>query len=292
MAAIIIHGGCYDIVPGKEIQKLSLKGIRTYGERGFKMLKEGACALDTAEAVLHLLEDDPLYDAGTGSFKTLNGEVEMDALIMDSESRCGGVIGIQHVQYPSHVARLVMEKTPHNLLSGPGAEQFAFSQGVPWFKVVPNDDGFGSESPGNIKRMLGDIHYYNEYRKQDSSFSTVGVAALDNRGYLVAATSTGGIRRKMPGRVGDSALPGAGTYCTKELALSATGEGEGITRICLTARIAMEYEQNKNLTEVLKKNIQRGSAIDCICGVIALTKEGEYSYAFNGAFMAVYHNKT
>jgi beta-aspartyl-peptidase (threonine type) len=138
---------------------------------------------------------------------------------------------------------------------------------------------------------LGDVQYYREFRQNDRSFSTVGIAALDSSGLLVAATSTGGIRMKLPGRVGDSAIPGAGTFCNREVALSATGEGEGIMRLSLTARAALEYESGGDLTAACRKAVEAGSAIDCICGVIALARTGVFTWAHNGAFMPVYYDK-
>ena len=288
MIAIIIHGGCHELPPSESEISTSLAGIKEYGEKGFSMLKEGKSAIDVAETVISMLEDDPAFDAGTGSFKNLNGEVEMDAIIMDSNHRCGGVQCIQNVQNPISVARLVMEKTPHKILSGIGAEQFARAHGIPLHKFAEGEVTL--QEVGDRKRLLGDIQHYTELRDNDKVFSTVGIALLDTKGTLVAATSTGGIRMKMPGRVGDSAIPGAGTFCNEEIALSATGEGEGIMRLCLTHRIAMEYRHNKNLTDVCKIGIAEGSAIDCVCGVIALSRKGTFSWAHNGAFMPVYHN--
>jgi beta-aspartyl-peptidase (threonine type) len=105
MVALIVHGGCHELPPGEGEKIQTQKGLDEYGEHGFAMLKEGKSALDTVEAVLSLLEDDPAYDAGTGSFASLNGDVEMDALIMDGDSRCGGVLCIRNVQHPISVAR-------------------------------------------------------------------------------------------------------------------------------------------------------------------------------------------
>jgi len=288
MIALIIHGGCHELPPSESEMLMAQAGIKKYGEKGFSMLKEGKSALDVAEAVISMLEDDPAFDAGTGSFKNLNGEAEMDAIIMDSSFRCGGVQCIQNVKNPISVARLVMEKTPHILLSGKGAEQFARTHGIP--VCEPAEEDVALQETGDRKRLLGDVQYYTEFRSGDKVFSTVGITLVDSKGDLVAATSTGGIRMKMPGRVGDSAMPGAGTFCNEEIALSATGEGEGIMRLCLTHRIAMEYRHNKDLTGVCKNGIAEGSAIDCVCGVIALNRFGKFTWAHNGAFMPVYHN--
>ncbi len=290
MIAIIVHGGCHDLPPSEAERTESQRSLNTYGEAGFSMLEKGASSLDVVEEVISLMEDDPFFDAGSGSFRNLRGEVEMDAIIMDSRSRCGGVLCIQEVQHPIKVARRVLETTPHILLSGRGAIDFARRCGFP-----PYDPTQGTvvvpEAEEKRKRMLSDIRYYSEVRGEDRDFSTVGVVALDEEGSLAAGTSTGGIRNKMPGRVGDSAIPGAGTYCTSQVGLSATGEGEGIMRLCLTHAIALAYGLSGDISDACRSEIRRGSSIDCICGVVALTAKGEFSYAHNGVFMPVYMNK-
>lgn len=291
MVALILHGGCHDLPPTETEKEALTCAIRKYGDEGMKMLMAGKSALDAVVDVISLLEDDPLFDAGTGSFENLKGDVEMDALVMKDNGRCGGVLCIQNVRHPIQVARCVMEKTPHNLLSGQGAEDFAHSQGFP-----PYDPSLKREEAAHVKeervRAMQDIQYYRDsVRHDDHIFSTVGMVALDAEGRLVAATSTGGIRLKMPGRVGDSAIPGAGTYCCPSVGLSATGEGEGIMRLCLTHSIAGDYETTKDISTACRRGIQHGSEIDCICGVIALTVSGEFSYAHNGNFMPVYMNR-
>ncbi|QQO11092.1 isoaspartyl peptidase/L-asparaginase family protein [Breznakiella homolactica] len=286
MVALILHGGVHDLPPDEDEKKQALAGLSEYGRQGLDLLKQGLSALDAVERIICLLEDDPSFDAGTGSFRNLNGDVEMDAIIMDSAMRCGGVQCIQHVRHPVSVARAVMEKTPHILLSGAGAGQFALANGFPYYDPSLGDNNL-EDARGRV-RMLRDVQYYREIRDEDRVFSTVGAVALDSAGTLVAATSTGGIRMKMPGRVGDSAIPGAGTYCTGDIGLSATGEGEGIMRLCLTHGIAVSYGQSRDLTGSCRRGVESGSGIDCICGVIAMNRQGEFTWAHNGSFMPVY----
>ncbi|HOE90056.1 MAG TPA: isoaspartyl peptidase/L-asparaginase family protein [Sphaerochaeta sp.] len=290
MFGLIVHGGCHDLEP-TELDKVSANnGVKTYGEIGYKMLSEGCAAIDVVEKVITMMEDDPIFDAGTGSFRNLNGVVEMDAMVMNSEENCGAVHCIQKVRNPIQVARMVMEKTPHSILTGSGAVQFARLHGFEEYEPALSDVKNPSEEIKGRERSLRDIQYYvEEIRKEDHIFSTVGVVALDQAGRLVAGTSTGGIRMKMPGRVGDSAIPGAGTYCTREIGLSATGEGEKILRMCLTYQSARDYLNTGKLTDSLRKNVKRASEIDCICGLIAFTRDGEFSFAHNGAFMPVYY---
>lgn len=289
MFGLIVHGGCHDLAP-TDLEKIAANnGVKSYGEIGYRMLSEGYSAIDVVEKVITMMEDDPIFDAGTGSFRNLNGVVEMDAMVMDSDQNCGGVHCIQKVRNPIQVARKVMENTPHSILSGSGAVQFARLQGFEEYEPALSELTNTTEDINGRQRLLRDIKcYVEEIRKEDHIFSTVGVVAVDQSNRIVAGTSTGGIRMKMPGRVGDSAIPGAGTYCTNEIGLSATGEGEKILRMCLTYQSAQDYLNTGKLTDALRKNMERASGIDCICGLIALTRDGEFSFAHNGAFMPVY----
>jgi beta-aspartyl-peptidase (threonine type) len=263
--------------------------MREYGDIAFAMLRSGTGARDVVEDVIKLMEDDPSFDAGTGSFYNLNGDVEMDAMIMDATGKCGGVVCIKEVQHPISVARRVMEDTPHVLLSGEGALQFARKCGFPYYDPGTAEGKAAAATKG--RRMLGDIKYYTEERSRDGFYSTVGIVALDTEGGLAIGTSTGGIRQKLPGRVGDSAIMGAGGFCDAKAGAVATGEGEGILKIGLTRFVVDRYSESGDLKEACKEGIRRGTAIDCVCGVVALSADGRFSYASNGAFMPVYANR-
>lgn len=291
MYSIIIHGGCNELQPDEEVKNVSKTKITEFGNMAMKMLSENMRALDVAEKVINMLEDDDIFDAGTGSFANLKNEVEMDALIMTDKMEIGGVLCIKDVKNPISVARMVMEKTPHILLCSGGATDFARHMGFTYYNPVTKSNKEENESIKEKKRMLSDLTYYKEVRSKDGFYSTVGVAVLDSKGDMVAATSTGGIRNKMPGRVGDSALPGAGTFCDENVACSATGEGEKIIKLGLTRSVALSYQSGKSITDSCKEIVQKGSEIDCVCGVIALTKKGEFSYAHNGVFMPVFIGK-
>lgn len=286
MIALVLHGGCHELEPTAEEKRIVEEHIRGCGQFGLGLLRSGAPAKDVVEAVIKRMEDDPLFDAGTGSFYNLNGDIEMDAMIMDAAGGCGGVLCIKEVQHPISVARKVMEETPHVLLSGEGAVQFARKLGFPAYDPGTPEGKAAATEKG--RRMLRDLSYYKAERAKDGFFSTVGAVAFDSAGGLVAGTSTGGIRQKLPGRVGDSAIPGAGGFCGPKAGAVATGEGEGILKIGLTRLVVDRYTADGDLTAACKAGILRGSAIDCVCGVVALSSEGTFSYAHNGAFMPVY----
>ncbi len=259
-------------------------GMVTAMRAGYAILARGGSSLDAVEATVRVMEDSGLYDAGRGAYYTQAGVPEMDAAIMDGRTlQAGAVASVQHIANPIHLARLVMEKTPHVMLVADGAEEFAKSQGVPlvspyyfytdreWKRFQDAEKKKDREKP-EVKKQAGDGH------------GTVGVVALDMAGNLAAGTSTGGTVLKMPGRVGDSPIIGAGTYANNDsCAVSATGTGEYFIRntvasdICARVRyLHVSLEQAAN--EVILKELaaQHGDG-----GVIALDRAGRVATPFN-----------
>ncbi len=207
-AVIAVHGGCGRWA--RDDAARALRGVRAAAQSARRLLEEGAGALDAVCAAVVRLEDDPLFNAGTGSALNSEGQAEMDASVMvGSDLRCGGVAALKRVRNPVLVARRVMEITPHVLLAGEGALAFA------------RRCGFEDHDPGVGRRAKG---------QRAARGGTVGAIALDSNGVLAAATSTGGTAMKMPGRIGDSPIPGAGNYATPIAAASATGTGELMMR--------------------------------------------------------------
>jgi beta-aspartyl-peptidase (threonine type) len=218
--AIIVHGGAGDIPDERRARAEA--GCREAAAVGWEMLAAGASALDAVEAAVRAMEDHPAFNAGRGSVLNAAGVVEMDAGIMDGATRLPGAVTlVRHIEHPISLARKVMEKTPHHILGGEGAEAFAREMGF----VLVSNDFFITE------RRL------EQYQKrlQAETADTVGAVALDARGNLAAANSTGGVNFKMPGRVGDSPLPGAGFYADNRFgAVATTGQGEHILRAGLS----------------------------------------------------------
>jgi len=251
-------------------------------QKGYGILAGGGSSLDAVEATIRVMEDSGEFDSGRGAYYTRDGVPELDAAIMDGRTlAAGSVASVKHIANPIHLARLVMEKTPHVLLVSGGAEEFAKSQGI---------------------EMVSPYYFYNErewqrYEKakaatekkssaivREDEHGTVGVVALDQAGNLAAGTSTGGTTMKMPGRVGDSPIIGAGTYANNEsCAVSGTGVGEYFMRnivaadICQRVRylhVSLEQAANDVVLKVLAE--QHGEA-----GVIALTRAGDVATPFN-----------
>lgn len=214
MAAIVVHGGAGHWDAGDRV--LAVAGVARAAGIGWRVLAAGGSALEAVTEAVAALEDDPVFNAGTGSVLNAEGAVEMDASVMDGESLAsGGVACIRRVRNPVRVARRVMQATDCVLLAGPGATAFARAQ------------GFAEHDPG-LPRAA----------RRGRGGGTVGAVALDDAGRLAAATSTGGREGKPAGRVGDSPIPGAGNYADAHAAVSATGWGEMMLRYVTAKDVA------------------------------------------------------
>lgn len=235
----MIHGGAGFIgnLTDEQCQQYS-DSITRILRAGGLLLENGGAALNVAEQCCQLLENDPLFNAGRGAVLNADGAVEMDAAIMNgSNLKAGSVIGVQGVQNPIHLARLVMEQTEHVMLAGTGVNQFAAIQKVPQqpaeYFITPNRVEQLQAAKQQAKVVL------DHSDASEKKFGTVGVVVRDNHGNLAAATSTGGITNKQFGRVGDSPVIGAGVWADNDsCAVSCTGYGEQFLRTVLARYIA------------------------------------------------------
>jgi beta-aspartyl-peptidase (threonine type) len=228
--SLIVHGGAGDFSDGDADGAPSMAGCQAAARAGFEVLRRGGSALEAVVAAVVCLEDDPLFNAGTGSALTVDGEVECDASLMCGDGRAGAVAAVRTVRNPVQLARQVMEKTGHVLLVGTGAEEFAVECG---FEPLPLAALVTTEMRQRWRIALAK-------RAGSRSGGTVGCVARDAKGYLAAATSTGGTMLKRRGRVGDSALIGAGTYADDLAgAASCTGIGEAFIK-ATAAKAAVE----------------------------------------------------
>ncbi|MGH2535809.1 MAG: isoaspartyl peptidase/L-asparaginase family protein [Candidatus Promineifilaceae bacterium] len=231
---IIVHGGAGNwSAEGGRLER-AMTDCRAAAASGQAILLRGGSALDAVEAAVQLLEDSPVLDAGRGSYLNLAAEIEMDAIIMDGASLdFGAVAAVQRVRHPVSLARRVMTDTPHAFLAAAGAEAFADAIAFPRCELSDLLAGDEIEALRNWGREGA--------KRAPSPLSTtaigdtVGAVALDAAGNLAAATSTGGTRRKMAGRVGDSPVVGAGAYADNaSAAVSATGHGEGLMKVVIS----------------------------------------------------------
>jgi len=271
---IVIHGGAGSMDPNmEESSKQSyISSLTKALNIGKEILEKGGSSLDAVEQVVRFLEDDSLFNAGRGAVFTAEGKNELDASIMDGRDLSSGAItGVTIVKNPISLARLVMEKTPHVLFAGKGADNLGMQLGV---EIVDPSYFFVHDRFNELKRMKRNVK------------GTVGCVAIDQFGNIAAATSTGGRTGKMPGRVGDSPLINAGTYANnKTCGISATGHGELFIKNTVAYQVSalMEF---KGLTlkeatdEVIYKILPQGSG-----GIIAVDKDYNYEFPFNTSSM-------
>lgn len=280
--AIALHGGAGSAPSSfsKERKELYEKHLLEALNIGREMLSSGKTALETVEAVVVYLEDCPLFNAGKGAVKTIEGTHELDAAIMDgSNLKAGAIAGVKDIKNPIKAARLVKDSTAHVLLIGEGASSFASSMGL---EIVKNDYFSTPQREDQYKRVI-------EKKEKSDPRGTVGCVALDEYGNLAAATSTGGMSGKKWGRVGDVPIIGAGTYANNSTAaISGTGHGEYWIRRVVAYDICalMEYRgislQDASEEVIFKKIDPMGGSGG---GIIAVDKNGEISMVFNTGMM-------
>ena len=291
MFAIAIHGGAGTLSrpeTSPEQERAYLQGLDDALNAGFSLLAKGASSLDAVTAAVVSLEDNPLFNAGRGAVLTRDGLAELDASIMDGRTlAAGAVCGLKHIRNPITLARRVMEDSPHVMLVGEGAEDFARRQGV---ELVSNEYFRTPIRQRQLHRLLqGTAEKENDLVALDSAGSTgtVGAVALDAAGNLAAATSTGGMTGKRWGRVGDSPIIGAGTYASNSgCAVSATGHGEYFIRTVVAHDICAQMQYgNLPLAEATRNTLARMQALGGNGGVIAISPAGEIALDFNSEGM-------
>ena len=283
---IAIHGGAgviarESMTPEREARYRA--GLQAALDAGHAILARGGSSLDAVEAAVRVLEDDPSFNAGRGAVFTWDGRNELDASIMDGATRrAGAVAGVQHVRNPITLARAVMERSPHVMLTGAGAEDFALERGVElvprsWFHTEHRWQQLERARRGEKAAVAEHASIY---------FGTVGAVALDREGRLAAATSTGGMTGKRWGRVGDAPLIGAGTWADAQVAVSATGDGEYFIRAGVAKDVAARVEYARQpLAEAARATIGTVGELGGSGGVIALDARGTVVFEFNSPGM-------
>ncbi|MEW5797993.1 MAG: isoaspartyl peptidase/L-asparaginase [Bacteroidota bacterium] len=286
MISFIVHGGAWDI-PDAMLED-HRNGVTKALEIGWEILSNGGSAVDAVEKSIRYLEDDPTFDAGRGSFVNALGEIELDASIMNGTTfRCGAVGAVQNIRNPISLARLVMDKSEHVLITGIGAVRFARENGISQCK---SDDLLVGRELHRWKELQGKKTFSTKDAfKGKLPSDTVGAIALDSNGVIAAGTSTGGTPNKYPGRVGDSPLIGCGTYADSSVgAVSCTGWGEAIIKVALAKTIVDQMEINgddpDNAANIGIEKLKKKA--DGFGGVIVLNKNGKPAVAFNTPRMA------
>jgi len=280
---LVIHGGAG--VVAKEVTPEKEKALRAELQRaleaGYVVLKSGGESLDAVTKAILVLEDSPLFNAGKGAVFNHDGKNELDASIMDGATvRAGSVANVHRVKNPILLARAVMEKSPHVMLVGDGAEQFAQSVGI---ELVSPKYFYTEERWLQLQKALKEEEHERVDPGKTPHHGTVGAVALDTQGHLAAGTSTGGMTNKRYGRVGDSPIIGAGTYANAKCAVSATGWGEYYIRANAAHDICARVEYKGEPVAQAAKEV----VMDVIPklggdgGVIALDSDGNFATPFN-----------
>ncbi|WP_461866640.1 isoaspartyl peptidase/L-asparaginase family protein [Thermococcus sp.] len=295
MVAIIVHGGAGTVKKEERIPKV-LDGVKEAVLAGWKELKRGS-ALDAVEEAVKSLEDNPLFNAGTGSVLTIDGKVEMDAAIMRSNLEAGAVAAIWGVKNPISVARKVMEKTDHVLLGGEGALKFARLMGFEGYNPITEERLKQWQELRSKLLKTGEARHWKKLSALIREYpevlrSTVGAVAFDGED-IVAGTSTGGVFLKMFGRIGDTPLIGAGTYANEFAGVSATGIGEVMIKLVLAKTAADFVRFGLKAPEAAAATISIATNYfgKGVAGLIMIDKEGNVGFSKNTKHMSVAYMK-
>jgi beta-aspartyl-peptidase (threonine type) len=306
--AIVVHGGAGSLAP--ERTEIVQAGCKEAVLVGWRILQDGGSALDAVEAAVRALEDNPQYNAGTGSSLNAEGNIEMDAGVMEGHTlRVGAIAGVEHIKNPIMLARCVLESS-HVLLIGPGAEEFALEQGMSlyarqelltqrqyeiWQKIRAEHLAQEQE-PSYLRREFGSLAARDvpkvtpslvSPQESEEKHGTVGAVAVDTHGRLAAATSTGGTHYKYPGRVGDSPLVGCGFYADEQAAVSCTGHGEDFIRLLIAKRAADYVARGMSARDAAEATIAvLSTKATGEGGLIIVDHQGNVGFAWNSSHMS------
>jgi L-asparaginase / beta-aspartyl-peptidase len=292
--SLVIHGGAGTIPRGSLTPEREAEfhaALREALLAGHRVLQAGGSSIDAVQAAVVLMEDSPLFNAGRGAVFTAEGRNELDASIMDGRTLdAGAAAGATRVKNPILLARQVMENSPHVMLTGAGADEFAQQRGL----ELVDPSYFHTQMRWEALQRAQQEEGFQEFRRDtvpdrsalpdDRKFGTVGAVALDRHGNLAAATSTGGMTNKRWGRVGDAPIIGAGTYANnRSCAVSATGHGEFFIRLAVAYDICAQMEyRNLSLADAARDVIHRKlTELGGTGGVVAIDRQGNITMPFN-----------
>jgi beta-aspartyl-peptidase (threonine type) len=287
---IIVHGGARSQDSDEPERQ---RDVTAACEDAYEILKRNN-AVEAVELAIQRLEASKYLNAGVGSYLQLDGRVRMDASIMKNDLSAGAVIGLEDVEHPISVARKVMETTQHVALAGPLATEFARSEGFPkydprtrekvelWFEIMEE-----LRTKTTYEQLFHVDHFISNGRE---ALGTVGCVAMDSQGCIAAGTSTGGLKMNVPGRVGDSPIIGAGTYCSEYGGISCTGVGEKIMVVCLAKEVSnyLQYNSDKNATEAAQFGIRLLGSVNGRGGLVCIDAKGGIGHAYNTEAMTVH----
>jgi L-asparaginase / beta-aspartyl-peptidase len=287
MISLVVHGGAWDIPD--ELVESHRTGVHRALKAGWAVLQKGGSAVEAVEKAIIVMEDDEIFDAGTGSFINRAGEVELDASIMSGKKlNAGAIAAVQNVRNPIALARKIMEESEHVLLVGMGATRFAREHGI---QTCSQDDLITDRELERWRLIQGTKNFLTKdaFRRKKIPVDTVGAVAMDEQGNMAAGASTGGTPNKYPGRVGDSPLIGSGTYADNAIgAVTSSGWGEALIKVVMAKTVVDFMDRNGGDPQLAAddgvKTLER--KVDGFGGVIAMNNEGQIGIAYNTPRMA------
>jgi beta-aspartyl-peptidase (threonine type) len=286
MRALIVHGGCGAVSAEEEGSRR--QACERAADAGWRVLQGGGSALEAAEAAVMRLEDEPLLNAGTGSYLQADGVARMDVSIMTGEGRAGAVAQVPCLRHPVRLARYLLEQDAHVMLTGTQALELALRLGhEPAVVATPEKIAYWRDHLSESSRTLDYARMAEDWKRENPRLGTVGCVALDSQSRLAAGTSTGGTGHCYPGRVGDSPIIGAGTYCTSRAGISMTGVGERIMVLLSAKRFCDLIDQGKDLLDAGQAVLGETERLSpASAGLIALDVRGNLRALWNTPFMA------
>jgi len=284
--ALIVHGGCGTPPPGEEPERQ--QACERAAEAGWSVLEGGGGAIEAVEAAVMRLEDEPLLNAGTGSYLQADGVARLDASLMASDGRAGAVAQVPALKNPIRLARHLLEKDAHVMLCGEQALRLALRLGhPPGVVATPAKIAYWRDHLNEANLALDYDRMAQEWRQENPRLGTVGCVAVDAAGALAAGTSTGGTGQCFPGRIGDSPIIGAGTYATPRVAVSMTGVGERIMVLLSAKRLCDLVSDGRDFQEAARLTLAEIEALHSFAGLIAVDATGQSAALKNTPFMPV-----
>jgi beta-aspartyl-peptidase (threonine type) len=283
---LIVHGGCG--MPPADEESERRDATERSADAGWAALANGGSALDAVEAAVRRLEDEPALNAGTGSYLQADGVARVDASIMCSDGRAGGVAQVPELKNPIRLARYLLEQDAHVLLAGEPALRLAQRLGhETGVLATPRKIAYWQEHLDAASRRLDYAALADSWKTSNPRLGTVGCVALDAAGRLAAGTSTGGTGHCYPGRIGDSPIIGAGTYATAGAAVSMTGVGERILVLLSAKRLCDLVADGRGLAAAGRAALDEIERLRSYAGLVALDAEGRTLTLHNTPFMPV-----
>jgi beta-aspartyl-peptidase (threonine type) len=283
---LIVHGGCGTPPSGEE--SLRNAACERAADAGFEVLRQGGSAVDAVESAVCWLEDEPMLNAGTGSYLQADGLARLDASIMGDDGRAGAVVQVPNLKNPVRLARYLLEQDAYVMLSGREALELALRIGhPPAVLATPGKIAYWRDNLDEACQRLDYPQMAQAWKKENPRrLGTVGCVARDQQGRLAAATSTGGTGQCYPGRIGDTPIIGAGTYATRQAAVSLTGVGERILVLLSAKRLCDLVADGRSLEEAAARVVAEQDAVDGAVGLVAIDADGRILERRNTPFMA------